>query len=738
MIRHKNIGWFLFIAMLTSLTYGQIDDEPQIKNLQLKLKRSESIRNTIELSLELGSMFLYRPESFKKDLDSADFYFQKSYKLIDSIKDTDFENLVNYYLAETRFEQQKYIEAYEFYHKVIADYKQTNNPKDEARIWLLLANRTRNEIDLDNILNQQNIINYNNALTIYRNLELKVDELIVLNDIADYHFTQGHLDDAEKELLFILNESKKIDNPNTLKVYNLLSTVNRVKDSLFAPYVYRNIADSYRELGEIQQSIAWYNKALLNWETNTKIIGNEYVYRNLNYLSKQLVKVHKEEEAFNLAVRVDSIMPPKNANQESFLSSAKAAALNALGAFDLAEKEYLDAVKWLELDLNRKKLIYLSEANLEIGEFYLNQTQYEKAKKFIIKSLKVPIGIAAQAKVKDANLMLFKIDSVQGNYLEAIKYFQNYKRINDSIFNITKSRQIEELQIQYETAKKENDIKTLRNENLINGNKLIKTTTSKNLILAGLILLLIISILLYRSYTLKQRTNRILVSQKGEIAQQNTSLQELLENKEWLLKEIHHRVKNNLQIVMSLLNTQCNFIKNDEALSAIKNSQHRLFAISLIHQKLYKTENAALIDMSSYIKDLVGYLKDSFDVNSNINFILDIEPIMLEETQSIPVGLILNETITNAIKYAFPNKQNGEITISMKKKKVYYVMCIKDNGVGVSENFSFDGSPSLGMTLIKGLTRQLDGAFTLKNTNGTLVEIVFKNKMVSDKYTQNY
>ena len=189
---------------------------------------------------------------------------------------------------------------------------------------------------------------------------------------------------------------------------------------------------------------------------------------------------------------------------------------------------------------------------------------------------------------------------------------------------------------------------------------------------------------------------------------------------------------------MSLLNTQCNFIKNDEALSAIKNSQHRLFAISLIHQKLYKTENAALIDMSSYIKDLVGYLKDSFDVNSNINFILDIEPIMLEETQSIPVGLILNETITNAIKYAFPNKQNGEITISMKKKKVYYVMCIKDNGVGVSENFSFDGSPSLGMTLIKGLTRQLDGAFTLKNTNGTLVEIVFKNKMVSDKYTQNY
>tara|TARA_R110002050_G_scaffold67407_2_gene145877 strand:- start:8246 stop:10501 length:2256 start_codon:yes stop_codon:yes gene_type:complete len=745
--------------MLASLSYGQTSDDTQIKSLQIELKKSEIKRNTIELSFQLGRIYLYRPESFKKDMDSANFYFQKSYELIDSMNDFDLVNQVNYYLAETRFEQQRFKEAYEFYHKVIDYYKKNNKLEDEAKTWLKLANRTRNEIDIDNILSQQNIINYTNALTIYKQLELKVDELIVLNDIANYHFTQGRLDEAGKELLFIIEESKKIDYPNILHVYNLLSTVNRVngdfnksiynglkaveiilqsKDSLFAPYIYRNIADSYRELGEIQQSIDWYNKALLNWETNTTIIGSEYVYRNLNYLSKQLVKLYKEEEAFNFAVRVANIMPPKNATQKSYLSSAKAAALNALGEFNLAEKEYLDAIKWLEFDPNKKKLIYLSEANLEIGEFYLNQKQYEKAKKFIIASLKVPIGIVAQAKVKDANLSLFKIDSVQGNYFQAITHFQNYKRINDSIFNVTKSRQIEELQIQYETVKKENAIKTLRSENLTKGNQLTKTTSQKNLIFGGLLLFFMVSLILYRSYIIKQRTNRILVSQKGEIAQQNTSLQELLEDKEWLLKEIHHRVKNNLQIVMSLLNTQSNYIKSNEALSAIRNSQHRLFAISLIHQKLYKTDNASLIDMNSYIKELANYLMDSFDVSDTIKFDLDIEHIMLEEAQSIPVGLILNEAITNAIKYAFAKGKKGTIAITMKKLKEKYFIAIKDNGVGLPKGFNVLTKSSLGMTLIKGLTNQLDGDFVIKEENGTLIEVVFKNKKIPDSNDHNF
>ena len=184
---------------------------------------------------------------------------------------------------------------------------------------------------------------------------------------------------------------------------------------------------------------------------------------------------------------------------------------------------------------------------------------------------------------------------------------------------------------------------------------------------------------------------------------------------------------------MSLLNTQSNYIKSKEALSAIRNSQHRLFAISLIHQKLYKTDNTALIDMNSYIKDLANYLMDSFDVRDTIKFDLDIEHILLEEAQSIPVGLILNEAITNSIKYAFPKREKGIISVQMKKVKGSHFIVIKDNGIGLPEGFNVISKSSLGMTLIKGLTNQLDGNFEIKNENGTLIEVIFKNKPMSNK-----
>jgi two-component sensor histidine kinase len=136
--------------------------------------------------------------------------------------------------------------------------------------------------------------------------------------------------------------------------------------------------------------------------------------------------------------------------------------------------------------------------------------------------------------------------------------------------------------------------------------------------------------------------------------------------KEWLMKEIHHRVKNNLQIVISLLSTQSNYIDNDIAYNAIRESQHRMQAISLIYQKLYQSENLARVDIRSYIAELVTYLRESFDTDPRIRFELDIVPLDLEVTRAVPLGLILNEAITNAIKYAFPDERTGKISICLK------------------------------------------------------------------------
>jgi two-component sensor histidine kinase len=200
----------------------------------------------------------------------------------------------------------------------------------------------------------------------------------------------------------------------------------------------------------------------------------------------------------------------------------------------------------------------------------------------------------------------------------------------------------------------------------------------------------------------------------------------LLIEKEWLLKEMHHRVKNNLQIVISLLNTQSAYLENKDALMAIQNSQHRMYAMSLIHQKLYQTDNLSQVDISWYIHELIRYMKESFEIDEKINFVIETQKMYLDIGQAVPMGLIINEALNNAIKYAFPLDRKGEIFISLKNTESNtYQFIIEDNGAGLPDHFEDTKRSSLGMNLMIGLTDQIDGTFDMKNDNGVKIKITF-------------
>jgi two-component sensor histidine kinase len=230
------------------------------------------------------------------------------------------------------------------------------------------------------------------------------------------------------------------------------------------------------------------------------------------------------------------------------------------------------------------------------------------------------------------------------------------------------------------------------------------------------------------------RQIRILKFQQKEISKKNNSLQELLnekdlllEEKEWLRKEIHHRVKNNLHTVLSLLESQSAFLKK-EALIANLDSQHRVYSMSLIHQKLYQSESLTCLDMSIYIPELINYLRESFDTKQKIKFILHIEPVSLNVTQSLAVGIIMTEAITNSIKYAFPETNNGIIEISMKKiADDNILLCISDNGVGFAETINLSQTNSLGMRLMKGLSEDINAQFTIESIRGIKITVQFKD-----------
>jgi PAS domain S-box-containing protein len=202
---------------------------------------------------------------------------------------------------------------------------------------------------------------------------------------------------------------------------------------------------------------------------------------------------------------------------------------------------------------------------------------------------------------------------------------------------------------------------------------------------------------------------------------------ESLKEKEVLLKEIHHRVKNNLQVISSILNLQSSFVKDQKTLEILDESRNRIRSMAIIHENLYRTTNFSSIDFSSYLLNLTTNLISSYHVQSGIiRLQTEMDPIDLVLDQAIPCGLLVNELITNTIKYAFPDKKDGEILIGLKEENNRILLKIEDNGIGLPEGFDISKSDTLGLQLVATLVEQLDGEITVNNFHGTKYLITFE------------
>jgi two-component sensor histidine kinase len=418
--------------------------------------------------------------------------------------------------------------------------------------------------------------------------------------------------------------------------------------------------------------------------------------------------------------------------------SARAECYLALGQYPRAEKHYrrmLGIERNLQEDLTRKVNTYQ-----RAGNFYLIKKRYADARRYLDTALFLNAQGGSLKASMHIHLLLFKLDSAQGRYREAIAHHQRYKALNDSIFNEIKSKQTASLLVRYQMKEKEHNIALLTKQNQVQQAHLRQRDLQRNTLIAGALMLVFLSGVLYNRYRLKRHSNRLLLLQKRQIHEKNQVLEglllekehllshkdTLLEEKEWLLKEVHHRVKNNLQIVMSLLSSQAAYLQDDAALSAIRESQQRVYAISLIHQNLYQSENVSLISMATYVKEVVEYLLDSFQVQGRIGFRPDVAPVDLDIAIAVPLGLIINEAVTNSLKYAFPDDRKGSVRVSLQPVNGGdYLLNVGDDGIGPGSDFDLKCTRSLGMSLMKGLTKQLEGSMKIETTNGLLVSVLF-------------
>ncbi|HSE83248.1 MAG TPA: histidine kinase dimerization/phosphoacceptor domain -containing protein [Thermodesulfobacteriota bacterium] len=203
-------------------------------------------------------------------------------------------------------------------------------------------------------------------------------------------------------------------------------------------------------------------------------------------------------------------------------------------------------------------------------------------------------------------------------------------------------------------------------------------------------------------------------------------IQSSLREKEILLKEIHHRVKNNLQIISSLLNLQSRSITSEEVRQRLKESQNRVKSMALIHEKLYQSENLVGINFKDYIRSLLSYLLSSYGADPNkVKFKIDADNVLLSLDRAIPCGLIVNEIASNSLKYAFPNGREGEISVALSSDNGNHILSISNDGIPFPENIDFRNTKSLGLQLVCALTEQIRGTIELNKSSGTEFRIIF-------------
>jgi two-component sensor histidine kinase len=221
----------------------------------------------------------------------------------------------------------------------------------------------------------------------------------------------------------------------------------------------------------------------------------------------------------------------------------------------------------------------------------------------------------------------------------------------------------------------------------------------------------------------------IVATDISELHKMNQEMAASLKEKEAMLKEVYHRVKNNLQVMSSLLNLQARTIADPVSRSIFVESSTRIKAMALVHEMLYQSNNLVQIEMGKYVKNLLNNLADIYHADSKrIKLIIDAEPILLSIENAVPWGLVINELISNAFKHAFPAKQSGEIKVSIKGHLGDIILMINDNGVGFPSYINFENSKTLGMQLIQILTKQLGGNIVLDRVAGTTFTFVFPSQ----------
>ena len=499
----------------------------------------------------------------------------------------------------------------------------------------------------------------------------------------------------------------------------------------FIPTAYDNIGVSYAKSGKFEEALEHFEKGLA--------LNKKYNYRRKVLSSSMNVAlVHVDMGNYDKGIPfLKELLPLATELNDS---SALAMIYNNIGyAYgkleqqDLAMKYYYRSLKMEEEMGDIEGYVYSA---VNIADSYFKKGNYNSANLFLDKALPKAKGIKIHKKIQEIYHLQGQVDSANGNFKESLEHFKQASALHDSLVNARDVEKLQELQTRYETLEKEKEIENLNTLNKANELALLQNRYQNYALLGALLLALVVGFGLYSRYKIKAKLNTQLTEKNEEIKEKNQHLTEKsleLENalaeREVLIKEIHHRVKNNLQLIMSMLNLQGEHAKNKEINTFLSRSQARIASMALVHQTLYQSKSSGTIDFKKYLEELIEAIYQSFDFKTTkILYRVSCESHYLDIDRAITIGIIINELVFNSFKHAFIEKESGNLDIIVTKKENAILVEVNDNGIGMPNPMKPLKSESFGLKLTQLLVQQLEGTLNINsNTKGTAITVTIPN-----------
>jgi two-component sensor histidine kinase len=535
------------------------------------------------------------------------------------------------------------------------------------------------------------------ALTLAKQTNFKRGIAAATKNLAICNYVNGKSDIAIKQFI------------EAIKLFEDLKDINELA------HCYSQMGIAYYLQYQYDNALKYYEKSIELYKktTNKKDLAGVYINQGISYT--YVKKMDLAEINYNEALKI---------YQEINYEPGFAPAYNSLAKIYYARKDYNKAISYYKLaeqySLKSNNKYHLITNYNSLATCYKELKEYETAKTYSEKSILISKEVGSVERELFCHETMADILFSMGDYKNAYASFQNYASLKDTLFNQDKNDAIAEMQAKFDVEKNQQKVKEIELQKKIDD----EANTKQRLLLIVVIIVILISLIftmvLFRN---KQKVNHLL-EQKNEAIQAN------LEQKELMMSEIHHRVKNNLQMVSSILDLQARDLTDEKSMRVIEDSLSRINAISLIHQRLYQSENIRGIKINTYLQELAFDIIKNFSSTvqiSTIDLQCHIEDLDMDLEFAIPIGLITAELITNSCKYAFTTITHPKINISLTKQNTDLVLVVMDNGVGKEQSVNTTGT-SFGTKLIKSLSRKLRAEITENSSsNGTSIQLKITN-----------